>query len=179
MSNLRILGGEARGRPLEVPHSARPTGVRVRKSLFDWLEHRFPEGSSLVDLFAGSGAVGLEAASRGFRVTLVERDLGAVKALQFNLRSLKLEGKIVSSDALNFLSKTGQKFDIAFVDPPFTQDIPPIAKALLEQDFIQPGGVLIVQHPNVFKLPEHAGYTLERRDYGSNALSFYTKALEE
>jgi len=179
MSNLRILGGEARGRPLEVPLSARPTGVRVRKSLFDWLEHRFPEGSSLVDLFAGSGAVGLEAASRGYSVTLVERDPHAIKALTFNLRSLKLEGKIVSSDALSFLGRTAQKFDIAFVDPPFTQDIPPIAKALLEQDFIEQGGVLIVQHPNVFKLPEHAGYTLERRDYGLNALSFYLKSHDD
>ena len=179
MSNLRILGGEARGRPLEVPLSARPTGVRVRKSLFDWLEHRFSAGSSLADLFAGSGAVGLEAASRGLKVTLVERDPAAVRALQFNLRSLKLEAKIVSSDALSFLSKTGQKFDIAFVDPPFTQDIAPIAKALLEQDFIEPCGVLIVQHPNVLKLPEASGYTLERRDYGSNALSFYLKSIND
>ena len=179
MSNLRILGGEARGRPLEVPASARPTGVRVRKSLFDLLEHRFPDSSSFLDLFAGSGAVGLEAASRGYRVTMVERDPGAVKALQFNLRSLKLEGKIIASDAQTFLTKSEKKFDIAFVDPPFTQDIPPIARWALEAHCLNPDGVLVVQHPDVLKLPEQGGYTLERRDYGSNALSLYWRMLGE
>ena len=75
MSDLRILGGSAKGRALQVPESARPTPARVRKSLFDILEHSYGTDSSLLDLYAGAGGVGLEAASRGFTVTMVEQNL--------------------------------------------------------------------------------------------------------
>jgi 16S rRNA (guanine966-N2)-methyltransferase len=71
MSELRILGGSAKGRSLRIPETARPTGARVRKSLFDILKV-YAQGSSFLDLYAGAGGVGLEAASRGFEVTMIE-----------------------------------------------------------------------------------------------------------
>ena len=84
--SLRILGGTAKGRALSVPDSARPSGARVRKSLFDLLAARAPAGRfpAFIDLHGGSGAIGLEAASRGYAVTLVEKDARAVRALEAN-----------------------------------------------------------------------------------------------
>ncbi|MCV4861613.1 RsmD family RNA methyltransferase, partial [Escherichia coli] len=72
--SLRILGGSARGVALKVPQSARPSPVRLRKALFDYLRLRYPARGAFLDLYAGSGAIGLEAASEGFDVTLVEID---------------------------------------------------------------------------------------------------------
>lgn len=169
---MRILGGVAKGGYLQVPKSARPTGVRVRKSLFDLLAVHFPEGS-FCDLFAGSGAVGLEAASRGYEVTLVERNTAAVKSIEANARQLNLSVNVVQSAAHSF-GGLGS-FDILFVDPPFSLDIQDIAKDILGR-LLCAQGLCVIQHPTTLVLPEESGYHLERRVYGSNALSLYWKA---
>lgn len=175
VGELRILGGSARGRALRVPDSARPTGARLRKSLFDLLAVRAPAGRFL-DLYGGSGAVGLEAASRGYAVTLVERDRGALRALEHNARALGLTGQVqlLAGDALGLLARLGHH-DLVFCDPPYAQRIPEIAGHLLASAVVAPGGLLIVQHPVQTQLPEHPGYELERRVYGSNALTLYTR----
>jgi 16S rRNA (guanine966-N2)-methyltransferase len=174
VSNLRLLGGTARGRALEVPESARPTGVRVRKSLFSLLEPHYGEGCTFLDLFAGSGSVGLEAASRGYDATLVELDRDALRALDKNLKNLRLQAKIVSSEAISFLARP-PLWDMIFVDPPFDQDIAQIAKAAMKQHRLEEDGVCIVQHPSSLTLPEWNGYALEVREYGYNTLSLYWK----
>ncbi len=174
MSSLHILGGTAKGRALRVPDSARPTGVRVRKSLFDLLAVRAPEGRFL-DLYGGSGAIGLEAASRGYAVTLVEQNAAAVRALTANARSLNLRAHVVQADALGALPRLG-RFDVVFCDPPYGQRIPAITDALLASDVLEPGGLLIVQHPVQVHLGTHADFTQERRVYGSNVLTLYTPA---
>jgi 16S rRNA (guanine966-N2)-methyltransferase len=172
MPDLRILGGSAKGRSLRIPNTARPTPARVRKSLFDLLEVHFGAGSSLLDLCAGSGAVGLEAAARGFAVTMVEKNAAAVATLEQNRRVLGVPAKIVKADALRYLEAAGL-FDVVFLDPPYTQDLLEVTQKALQVVQLESDGVLISQHPSQVVMPETTGFRLERRVYGSNVLSLY------
>ncbi|WP_425147325.1 RsmD family RNA methyltransferase [Deinococcus sp.] len=171
--SLRILGGSAQGRAFSVPDSARPSSVRIRKSLFDLLAVRCPEGAFL-DLHGGSGAVSLEAASRGYAVTVIERDPAAVRTLTANARALELRASIIQGDAGGLLTRL-PPHDLVFSDPPYTQDIAAFTALVLASPPLKPGGLLIAQHPRQLRLPQAEGYELERRDYGSNALSLYTR----
>lgn len=122
---LRIVGGEWRRRVLRFPESEslRPTPDRVRETLFNWLGQDL-SGLSCLDLFAGSGALGLEAASRGAgRVVLVEPAARPAEALAANLRLLGAGGRVelVRRDALEFALSAPQPFDVIFLDPPYRQ----------------------------------------------------------
>ena len=172
MPDLRILGGSAKGRSLKIPSTPRPTPARVRKSLFDLLEVHFGAGSRLLDLYAGSGAVGLEAASRDFVVTMVEKDTKATEILEKNKRELKVDAKIIRADALKFL-ESAPSHDIVFIDPPYTENLEQITLKALQFAKLEPDGVLISQHPIQIRLPSIDGFKLERRVYGSNVLSLY------
>lgn len=178
--SLRILGGQAKGRELRVPESARPTGARLRKSLFDLLFARAPaeQFPKFLDLHGGSGAIGLEAASRGYAVTLVEKDNRAFKALEANARALELRAKVLRGDSEALLPTLGQ-FDVVYSDPPYDADIPKLTHKLLRSGVVAPGGLLIAQHSDQLDLPQEEGYTLEAREYGSNTLSIYWKDEEE
>jgi len=120
---LRIIGGAWRGRRLQVPErpGLRPSGDRVRETLFNWLQGWLP-GARCLDLFAGSGALGLEAASRGAHsVTLIERD----RVLAGRLRAIATDWPgaevldVHAADALAWLEHSAESFDLVFVDPPF------------------------------------------------------------
>ncbi len=136
-NRIRIIGGTHRGRRLAFPDAAglRPTPDRVRETLFNWLMPHLP-GARCLDLFAGSGALGLEAVSRGAReVVLVDANPAVVKSLQENLRLLgeTERARVIRSDALAFLRKeTDAPFDIVFLDPPYATDLLPEAVRLLE-----------------------------------------------
>lgn len=175
--SLRILGGSAKGRELRVPESARPSSARIRKSLFDLLAARAPVSAfpTFLDLHGGSGAVGLEAASRGYAVTLVEKDSRAVKDLETNARSLSLRVRIVRGDSGTLLGRLGT-FDLVFSDPPYEADIPALTLRVLGSGVLGPGGLLICQHPDRLRLPDVPGYGREVREYGSNSLSLYTRS---
>ena len=125
-NRVRIIAGKWRSRLLKFPPAAqlRPTPDRVRETLFNWLGQRL-DGLACVDLFAGSGALGFEAASRGARrVVMVERDRDVAKALRESALSLGAESvEIIEDDALRFVARTVERFDVAFVDPPFESDL--------------------------------------------------------
>ncbi|PYE54406.1 RsmD family RNA methyltransferase [Deinococcus yavapaiensis] len=174
MPDLRILGGVAKGRALKVPESARPTGARLRKSLFDLLAARFDEGAFL-DLYGGSGAVGLEAASRGYAVTLIDKDKRAVKTLEDNARALGLDARVLHGDALALLPRLG-RFDLVFLDPPYEHDIAKATRAVLTSHVVADEGTLVVQHPVQLTPPSAEGWNAERRVYGSNVLTLYTRS---
>jgi 16S rRNA (guanine966-N2)-methyltransferase len=127
MNKVRIVGGAWRSRMLSFPDvpGLRPTPDRVRETVFNWLGQDL-SGLTCLDLFAGSGALGFEAASRGAaRVTLVEKDGKAFAALQRNAALIDPAGaarlEIVRADALEFLPFAGRRYDVVFLDPPFGQ----------------------------------------------------------
>jgi 16S rRNA (guanine966-N2)-methyltransferase len=117
---VRIVGGARKGARIFAPKGAstRPTSDRVREAIFAILGS--VEGSSVLDLFAGSGALGLEALSRGAAsATFVESEPTAVKAIERNLEKLGLAGRIVRSDAARYIARTDERYDLVFVDPPY------------------------------------------------------------
>ena len=121
--NIRIIAGHLRGSKLPVPDrpGLRPTSDRVRETLFNWLQTRVP-GANVLDLFAGTGALGFEAASRGARSTvMVERDPGLAEALRGSATRLKTGTvRVVTVDALAWLQQpASERFDLVFLDPPF------------------------------------------------------------
>lgn len=134
---IRIIGGQWRGRKLPVPDSPglRPTTDRVRETLFNWLAPHLVDARCL-DCFAGSGALGLEALSRyAARTTLLEMERGVAQQLTQNLATLKAtQGQVVNTNTLEFLSKPGEPHDIVFVDPPFRKGLLEQTVTLLEQN---------------------------------------------
>lgn len=169
MGGVRILGGRAKGRRLLVPASARPSPVRLRKALFDFLRSRYPVPGDFLDLYAGSGAVGLEAASEGWRATLVEKDPEAIRLLKENVRATRLPAKVVPKSVERFLAEAankGETWDVAFMAPPYPIDLGEAFERLLNAGVVRPGGLAILQHPTEFHLPFG-----ERREYGKNAFT--------
>jgi len=140
-NQVRIGGGQWRGRKLSFPESAglRPTPDRVRETLFNWLAPVLP-GSRCLDLFAGSGALGFEAASRGAaEVVLVEHEARAVKSLREHQQRLAAtQIQIVQADARQFLNGTPRPFDIVLLDPPFGQGLLEAALVALDRGWLAP-----------------------------------------
>jgi len=132
---IRIIGGQWRGRKLPVPDSPglRPTTDRVRETLFNWLAPSMVDARCL-DCFAGSGALGLEALSRyAASATLIEMERGVARQLQQNLATLSAtQGKVVNDNTLTFLNQSGTPHDIVFVDPPFRKGLLDETLRLLE-----------------------------------------------
>jgi 16S rRNA (guanine966-N2)-methyltransferase len=146
---LRIIGGAWRGRRLRFPPSPeiRPTPDRVRETLFNWLGAHV-SGARCLDLFAGSGALGLEALSRGARhVTFVERDAAAVRELRARLAEWGASGaQVEQADAHRFLAASAEPFDIVFLDPPFASDLLPVSARLLEGGhWLAPAALIYVE----------------------------------
>ncbi len=125
-NRVRIIGGAWRSRLIEFPAlpGLRPTPDRVRETLFNWLGQTL-DGLTCLDLFAGSGALGLEAASRGAKqVTLIERDARACAALRRNATALgATRVSVVRAEALAWLVASGSVYDVIFLDPPFGTDL--------------------------------------------------------
>lgn len=147
---IRIIGGQWRGRRLTVPDSPglRPTGDRARETLFNWLSPKI-HGARCLDLFAGSGALGLEAASRGAaKVTLVERQGDLVGHLR-EVASSWPGGErldIVHADAMNWLAQAEASHDLVFVDPPFDSKLQGrVLELLIERNLLAPGARVYVE----------------------------------
>ncbi|EOI1438451.1 16S rRNA (guanine(966)-N(2))-methyltransferase [Cronobacter malonaticus] len=146
---IRIIGGQWRGRKLPVPDSPglRPTTDRVRETLFNWLAPYLVDARCL-DCFAGSGALGLEALSRyAADATLLEMERGVAQQLQKNLATLKSSAaKVVNTNTLNFLNQNGEPHDIVFVDPPFRKGLLEETLNLLEtRGWLAPQALIYVE----------------------------------
>ena len=139
---MRIIAGRYRGRRIRVPArpGVRPTPDRVRETLFNWLG-QWLDGLACLDLFAGSGALGFEAASRGAaRVVMVEQDREAFRALERSRELLACpQVELVHDDAFAYLARPGERFDVVFLDPPFRQNALGAALEALA-DRVAPGG---------------------------------------
>lgn len=166
---LRILGGTAKGVALKVPESARPSPVRLRKALFDFLRFRYPQRGRFLDLYAGSGAIGLEAASEGFETVLVEKDRQAIQYLRENASKARLKVRIEGVSAERYLldaKRQSLRFTVAFMAPPYPHDLLQDFERLLEAGIAEPAGLYILQHPTDLALPMG-----ERREYGFNTFT--------
>lgn len=171
-NRLRIIGGDWRSRIVRFPDAAglRPTPDRVRETLFNWLGQRL-DGLACVDLFAGSGALGLEAKSRGAaRVTMIERDRRVCEHLRRSVAELGAEGiEIIQGDALASLARAGGPFDVAFVDPPYASGLAAPALAALEPH-LSPGARVYVEAAEPIA-PPSADWTCQR-DASAGAVKF-------
>lgn len=184
---MRIVGGEFRGRPLKGPSSmaVRPTSDRLRESLFNILAHGYGdivEGARVIDLFAGTGALGLEALSRGARFALFVDDGAEARALlRANVEALGAGGrtKVFRRDATRLgAMPPGEAFTLAFLDPPYGRDLAPRAlDSLREGGWLAPGALVVVEESAEVSLDPPAGYeAVERRVYGDTQIVFLRSA---
>lgn len=178
---MRINSGEYKGRRVLMPAGIRPTQDKVRKALFDILGDI--EGLSFLELFAGSGAVGFEAASRGAKnLALVELNRECLLAIEKNIEALKIKSCDIypkeTDDAIKALHKGKNKFDIIFLDPPYYKGLSKkTLQTLIAYDILAPGGLVIVQHFKKDNLPDVLGdlALFRQAHYGDTCLSFYRK----
>lgn len=165
-NQLRIIGGAWRSRKLSFPAlpGLRPSPDRVRETLFNWLAAAIP-GARCLDLFAGSGALGLEAASRGAaEVVMVERERAAVNALHNHVNRLNAgQVQVWEGDALTYLQGSAVPFDVVFIDPPFGSDLlQQSLLALQTGDWVRPGAHIYLEtkRGTAISLPE--GWDIDR-----------------
>ncbi len=152
---MRIIGGQWRSRWLRFPAlpGLRPTPDRVRETLFNWLGQDLT-GRLCLDLFAGSGALGLEAASRGAKLTvLVERDARALRALRESVQALGADAvELQRADALEFLRSDARSYDVVFLDPPYAmEDRLPLLESARPR--LAPGGLVYMETARPLPLP--------------------------
>jgi 16S rRNA (guanine966-N2)-methyltransferase len=165
-SRVRIIGGRWRGVPLAFPAlpALRPTPDRVRETLFNWLQH-VVVGARCLDLFAGSGALGIEALSRGATaVDFVDRDPVIGNHLEQVLRHLGVpQPSVTNADALQFLSAAPRRFEIVFLDPPYAAGLLEPVCARLAQGWLVPDAHIYVECPADSPLPVlPAGWVVHR-----------------
>jgi 16S rRNA (guanine966-N2)-methyltransferase len=182
---MRIIGGEARGRTIRLPRGSciRPTADRIKESLFNIL-HSI-EGRTFLDLFAGSGNVGLEALSRGARFSVfIEKDIRLTTALQVSLIQLDFAARaeIITMDAergMARLIQRGDRFDILFADPPYDKGLAKnTLQWLISRDIITENGIIVLQHSVREKLEglqTQEVVMIDQRRYGDTMLSFLNK----
>jgi 16S rRNA (guanine966-N2)-methyltransferase len=183
----RVIAGSARGIRLRAPGTGtRPFADRVKQTLFAILEPDLP-GARVLDLFAGSGAAGIEALSRGAALAIfVEKDPGAAAVIEANLRATSLAGpvaRVVRSDAVAAIGRSpiaGSVFDIAIVDPPYAETdlLTRTLEALGTADApLKPGARVIAKHFWRDRPPDRIGLLASERDrrFGETALTFYRR----
>jgi 16S rRNA (guanine(966)-N(2))-methyltransferase RsmD len=166
---IRIVGGEYRRTPITVPEAAglRPTPDRVRETLFNWLRHFWQDDfqhKRVLDLFAGSGALGFEAASHGVaHVQMVENNPNAISSLRAIRNKLDaLSVRIHAGDALHVLERTEMPYDLVFLDPPFNQQWLEKVWPLLPR-ILAPDALVYVESENTITVPEFLTPLREQR----------------
>jgi len=178
---MRITTGIYKGRRINMPKDIRPTQEKVRKALFDILGDI--SGLSFLEVFAGSGAIGIEALSRGAKeVVFIEKDKKCSQAIKDNLMLLGYLGyRVIGLDTLEAIKRISQKddkFNIIFLDPPYYKDLAKkTLKILGAYDILAPNGFIIVQHFKKESLPGVQGDLIlfKQAHYGDTVLSFYRK----
>jgi 16S rRNA (guanine966-N2)-methyltransferase len=179
---LRIVGGRLGGRLIEAPRGSatRPTSDRLREALFNLLLARQEPPAALLDLYAGSGAVGLEGLSRGVaRAVLVEVHGPTAALIRRNAASLGLRPEVHAQRVLDWLRRaSGQRFGWVFVDPPYAdaaREVPSVLALLVERGLLAEEARVVVEHDARTSLEAPPGLSLfERRAYGQSALTILT-----
>lgn len=184
---MRIISGKAGRTAIKVPGDvARPTTDFVRQAMFSILGD-YVKDANVLDLFAGSGALGLESLSRGAAsCTFIDAHRNAVKVIQENLKTTKLLGSVKCSDVETWLKRDTQQYDLIFADPPYAHS--PSDKELIGQLFTQenlalrlkPAGIFYAEISKLTESPAHPQWRLlDRREYGSSAILLYKLVVNE
>ena len=180
---MRIIGGKAKGRTLHFPSGSkeRPTSDFLRETLFNLLGSL--EDKIFLDLFAGSGSVGLEAASRGAQeVYFIEKNKNLVEVIKKNIQTCCLDKKcrVIAEDVeygLRDLFKKKYEFDVIFADPPYNRNLAGTTlKSLNKYHVLREDGVVVIQHSikeNFSELLDENIYQINQKKYGENALTFF------
>ena len=179
---MRVITGKARGVQLKTPEGlqTRPTTDRVKEALFSIIQFDVP-GTRVLDLFGGTGQLGIEAISRGAKsAVFVDAGEKACALIKENLRRCRMEGegRVVRSDYLEFLSRCREKFDLVFLDPPYAEVfLENSLKIITEIDILESGGIIIAERPLEKELTcDFSGYTRSRDyKYGKTLLTVYRK----
>lgn len=176
---MRVITGTAKGRTLETlsGNDVRPTTERVKEGVFSIIQFNI-QGRRFLDLFAGSGQMGIEALSRGAReAVFVDSARSSADVIKRNLKKTNLEGnaKVLNTDSLAFASNTNEKFDLVFLDPPYSTGILQQALSLISKK-MNKGGIIICESPEKDEIPQKIGdFALDRNyHYGKIKISTYS-----
>lgn len=177
-----ITGGEAKGRRIASPEglAVRPTASKIRQAIFNILGARTADARFL-DIFAGTGLIGLEALSRGAaQLTAVEENRKMTRAIQTSLQMLQFEAQVICADFRQVLpSLPKHSYDIIFADPPYKS---PLAGSVLQTvdrcDLLAPQGIMLIEHVKGYELPENLRNLTrgDTRHYGQTGISFFQRA---
>ncbi len=179
---MRVITGSARGMKLRTLEglSTRPTSDRVKEAIFNIIQFDL-EGRRVLDLFAGSGQLAVEALSRGAGyAVLVDQNPEAVKVIKENLKKTKLidQATVLRADYLQYLSGCREKFDIILLDPPYAEKMLETAlHKISEIDILNEGGIIVCERAHEKELPATVGDLIRSRDYlyGKTAVNLYTR----
>ena len=189
---MRVISGKLKGRQIKFPKNIRPTQNKVRKAVFDCLGDSVKD-SVFLELFAGSGAVGIEAFSYGAKkVVFVDSDINCLKLIETNLISLGIKPR-AGGDGLNyriyrkdsleapcFLERQGLKFDLIFLDPPYLTGLAKKSLlAIISCDILTPLGIVVIEHCKKEELLQTEGSLIlfKQKHYGDKILSFYERVI--
>ena len=183
---MRVIAGCAKGKQLKTPDGmqTRPTTDRVKEALFSIIQFEVP-GTKVLDLFGGTGQLGIEALSRGAKkAVFVDAREDACKLIRENLKRTDFAdcAQVVRADYLEYLKHCREKFDIILLDPPYAEVFLENAlKFITEIDILQSGGIIILERPVGKELPwEFYGYSRSKDyKYGSTLLTLYRKCQAE
>ena len=179
---MRVVAGSAKGITLKTPEglTTRPTADRVKEAMFSILQFDLP-GTAVLDLFGGTGQLGIEAMSRGAKsAVFVDEGEKACALIRENLRRAKMEqqGRVVRSDYMQFLRQCREKFDIILLDPPYAEVFLENAlNCITEIDILHSGGIIVCERPVGKELPwSFQGFTRSKDyQYGKTLVTLYRK----
>ena len=174
---MRIIGGKHRGTSLYEfkGQAVRPTADRTKEAIFNVLQSDI-SGSVCLDLFCGSGSLGIEAISRGAKeVVFVDKSKESVALAEKNLDKIREKGKVYFTDALSFLERANKKFDIIFIDPPYADDVSVLSvKKIIEKDLLSDDGIIVFERDKPCRKVDGAS-VYDVRKYGKAVISFIRK----
>ena len=178
---MHITGGKFNSRKLLSPkgRNVRPTLSKTRAAIFDVLcQFMEFEGRSFLDMFAGSGIMGLEAISRGFSsCCAIEKDKKTLFNIKSNYELLGVKHDLILGDSIKKIGSIRKKFDVVYIDPPYREGLyNPALAALLENDLLNDGAVIIVEYPEDEKIDFSGFEVLKQKKYSDKVISYLTKA---